>query len=89
MFQFLVITFLTMTMLRYLGRSGSRLAALSRSKNSVGGLKAFATQSGDDAGPPTALAKLYLEDGTTFTGKSFGSHVSVEGEVRFCVTHLC
>ena len=44
--------------------------------------RTFATQSGDDAEPPTALAKLYLEDGTTLTAKSFGCHTSVEGEVR-------
>ena len=30
---------------------------------------------------PTALAKLHLEDGTTFTGYSFGAHQAVEGEV--------
>lgn len=42
----------------------------------------FATQSGDDAKPATALAKLHLEDGSTFIGKSFGCHESVEGEVR-------
>ena len=41
----------------------------------------FATQSSGDAEPPTALAKLYLEDGTTLVGKSFGCHESVEGEV--------
>jgi hypothetical protein len=41
----------------------------------------FATQSGNDASRPTALAKLYLEDGTSMTGLSFGSHESVEGEV--------
>jgi len=39
-------------------------------------------QSGDDTQKPTAVAKLYLEDGTVFTGISFGSHVSAEGEVR-------
>jgi len=44
--------------------------------------RTFATQSGDDAVPPTALAKLHLEDGTTLTAKSFGCHTSVEGEVR-------
>jgi len=44
--------------------------------------RTFATQSGDDAQPPTALAKLHLEDGTTLTAKSFGCHTSVEGEVR-------
>ena len=31
--------------------------------------------------PPTALATLHLEDGTSLTGKSFGSHEAVEGEV--------
>lgn len=41
----------------------------------------FATQSSGDTEPPTALAKLYLEDGTTLVGKSFGCHESVEGEV--------
>lgn len=43
--------------------------------------RTFATQSGDDTQPPTALAKLHLEDGTTLTAKSFGCHTSVEGEV--------
>lgn len=42
----------------------------------------FSTQSTDDAKKPTALARLYLEDGTILTGKSFGSHEAVEGEVR-------
>lgn len=46
------------------------------------GRAAFATQSGDDANRPTALAKLHLEDGTTLTGRSFGCHEAVEGEVR-------
>jgi len=41
----------------------------------------MATQSGDDANPPVALATLHLEDGTKLVGKSFGSHESVEGEV--------
>ena len=48
----------------------------------VSASRSFATQSGDDAAPPTALAKLHLEDGTTLTAKSFGCHTSVEGEVR-------
>lgn len=70
-------------MLRYLTRGVPRLARGTPAAASWrGGSKAFATQSGDDAGPPTALAKLYLEDGSTFTGLSFGSHTSVEGEVR-------
>ena len=43
----------------------------------------MATQSGDDAEPPTALATLYLEDGSKFVGRSFGSHeAAVDGEVR-------
>jgi hypothetical protein len=42
----------------------------------------MATQSGDDAKPPTALATLYLEDGSKFVGRSFGSHeAAVNGEV--------
>jgi hypothetical protein len=35
----------------------------------------------DDAQKPTALARIYLEDGTVLTGTSFGSHTSAEGEV--------
>lgn len=41
----------------------------------------MATQSSGDTNPPTALATLYLEDGTKLTGQSFGCHESVEGEV--------
>jgi len=41
----------------------------------------MATQSGDDTEPPTAVARLHLEDGTTLTGRSFGSHESISGEV--------
>lgn len=48
----------------------------------------FATQSGNDTHRPTALAKLYLEDGTTLTGLSFGSHESVEGEVSVKNKHI-
>lgn len=44
--------------------------------------KEMRSQSTDDAKPPTALAKLYLEDGTCLVGLSFGCHESVEGEVR-------
>jgi hypothetical protein len=43
----------------------------------------MATQSGDDVKPPTALARLHLEDGSTLTGRSFGCHESVSGEVSF------
>ena len=47
----------------------------------------MATQSGDDAKPPTALATLYLEDGSKFVGRSFGSHeAAVDGEVRLDIT---
>lgn len=45
-------------------------------------MRSMATQSGDDAKKSTALAKLHLEDGTTLLARSFGSHESVEGEVR-------
>lgn len=45
------------------------------------------SQSSDDAEKPTALAKLYLEDGTTLTAKSFGCHKSVEGEVSQMQLH--
>ena len=41
----------------------------------------MATQSSGDTEPPSALATLYLEDGTKLTGQSFGSHESIEGEV--------
>ena len=41
----------------------------------------MATQSGDEVKPPTALARLHLEDGSTLTGRSFGCHESVSGEV--------
>jgi len=44
----------------------------------------MSTQSGDDAKPPSALATLYLEDGSKFVGRSFGSHeAAVDGEVVF------
>jgi hypothetical protein len=42
----------------------------------------FSTQSKSDAQRPTLSAKLFLEDGTILTGKSFGCHTAVEGEVR-------
>ena len=48
----------------------------------TGRVALFSTSSGDDAKKPTALAKLHLEDGTTLTGRSFGCHEAVEGEVR-------
>jgi hypothetical protein len=40
------------------------------------------SQSGNDAKKPEALARIYLEDGTVLTGRSFGCHKSVEGQVR-------
>jgi len=55
-------------------KNNSRGAAASR---------LMSTQSTDDTKPPTALATLYLEDGTKLVGKSFGSHETVEGEVVF------
>lgn len=42
----------------------------------------MSTQSSPDTNPPTALATLHLEDGTSIVGRSFGCHESVEGEVR-------
>jgi carbamoyl-phosphate synthase (ammonia) len=58
-------------------RQGLRL----NNKRSVS--KLMSTQSSSDVNPPTALATLYLEDGSSFTAKSFGCHESVEGEVVF------
>ena len=72
------------TMLRH-GLRSSKVAAarlLKLSSTSQIGRRTLATQSGDDAKKPTALAKIYLEDGTILTGRSFGSHEAVEGEVR-------
>ena len=43
--------------------------------------RAPGTSSTDASVKPTVMAKLHLEDGSTFTGYSFGAHVSVEGEV--------
>lgn len=43
----------------------------------------MATQSGSNTEPPVAVAILHLEDGTSITGKSFGCHKAVEGEVCF------
>lgn len=49
----------------------------------------LSTQSGDDAKRPSALARIYLEDGTTLLGRSFGSHKSVDGEVRTVIELYC
>jgi hypothetical protein len=84
------------SMLRLYRGSGRRGAAL-LGKESNGGKQAAAaapisrlmgTQSGDDAKPPTALARLHLEDGSTLTGRSFGSHESISGEVGSVVVHF-
>mmetsp|Transcript_14691 Transcript_14691/g.20977 ORF Transcript_14691/g.20977 Transcript_14691/m.20977 type:complete len:1534 (-) Transcript_14691:123-4724(-) len=45
--------------------------------------KLMSTQSNDNTTPPSALATIHLEDGTSLVGRSFGSHESVEGEVVF------
>jgi hypothetical protein len=72
-------------MLRPIFKSSSASAAATRTRRQSKGLatRSMATQSGDDTKKPVALAKLHLEDGTTLVGKSFGSHSSVEGEVRY------
>jgi hypothetical protein len=62
----------------------SSSSSTSRLLGSNKGGRFMATQSGDDAKPPTALATLYLEDGSKFVGRSFGSHeAAVDGEVRY------
>uniref|UniRef100_A0A7S2UQ81 Carbamoyl phosphate synthase arginine-specific large chain n=1 Tax=Attheya septentrionalis TaxID=420275 RepID=A0A7S2UQ81_9STRA len=83
-----------MTMLRRIVRSAAARASFvspgkmavqagsSRISGTVGS-RLMSTQSGDDAQRPTALAYLHLADGTTLTGRSFGAHTSVEGEVVF------
>lgn len=74
-----------MSMLRpFISTAGRTTKSNSRRATSISqASRTLATQSGDDAAPPTALAKLHLEDGTTLTAKSFGCHTSVEGEVVF------
>lgn len=67
----------------FINRAISRQTALPAASPLTSRL--MGTQSGDDAKPPTALAKLHLEDGTTLTGRSFGSHESVDGEVSHAV----
>jgi len=76
-------------MLRPFARGNARSAAfinnfsIGNRSSTVASSRLMSTQSGDDAKPPTALAKLHLEDGTTLTGRSFGSHESTTGEVVF------
>ena len=62
---------------------GGSAGSSSRKTAAAASARLMGTQSGDDAKPPTALATLYLEDGSKFTGRSFGCHESVEGEVVF------
>jgi hypothetical protein len=73
------------TMLRPMLRASQRVAAVRKAASAAPGssrrTRLFGTQSSDDASKPTALAVLHLEDGTTLTGRSFGCHASVEGEV--------
>mmetsp|Transcript_12313 Transcript_12313/g.14496 ORF Transcript_12313/g.14496 Transcript_12313/m.14496 type:complete len:1532 (+) Transcript_12313:209-4804(+) len=79
------------SMLRHLSRgNGAAFANTGRSINSRLRLpsartssKLMSTQSNDSTKPPSALATLHLEDGTSITGRSFGCHEAVEGEVVF------
>ena len=71
-----------MSMLRPMARSSAflgkgKVASLGRTA-----VRMMATQSPDGVNRPTALARLYFEDGTHVTGRSFGCHEAVEGEVR-------
>ena len=83
------------SMLRPIARSSGRSAAFINNRASAAAAstssstrssplsRLMSTQSGDDAKPPSALATLYLEDGSKFVGRSFGSHeAAVDGEVR-------
>jgi len=58
---------------KLVGSHGSRLQPLASRLHS--------TRSNDSTAPPSALAAVHLEDGTTIIGRSFGAHKSVEGEV--------
>ena len=75
----------TMSRVSHASRSALLRAQNLARGNRVTSVRSLATASGDDTTKPTALAKLHLEDGTTFVGKSFGSHEAVEGEVS-CLT---
>lgn len=63
------------------------LAFVSRATKNVSaalsGTRFMSTQSSGDTMPPSAIANIHLEDGTTLTGRSFGAHTNVEGEVVF------
>ena len=67
----------------FLNRISTNGSINKRTKLSSASTRLMATQSGDDTKPPSALAKLHLEDGSTLTGRSFGCHESMTGEVRF------
>ena len=70
----LVYSFATMsTMLR---------PALRKSMLNRASVRRMGTQSTDKDLAPTATATLHLEDGSKLVGTSFGSHESVDGEVR-------
>ena len=70
------------SMLRPLWRAnGSAFIGRRQACNSRSSFRLKSTQSGPDTKPPTALATLHLEDGSSFVGKSFGCHESIEGEV--------
>ena len=65
------------------GRSSAFLSRTSAPSTRSPLSRLMSTQSGDDVKPPSALATLYLEDGSKFVGRSFGSHeAAVDGEVR-------
>lgn len=79
-------------MLRPMARSSAfvgkgKVASLGRATF----VRMMATQSPDGVNRPTALARLHFEDGTHITGRSFGCHESVEGEVRknICILTTC
>lgn len=83
------------TMLRPILRTSQRLnIATSSLKSNVykPSYNFFSTQSSNDTERPTLSAKLFLEDGTVLTGKSFGCHTAVEGEVcyiQYMLTYQC
>ena len=69
-----------------LGKASSALtrakAVASSSRIHAAALRLHSTRSNDSTAPPSALAAVHLEDGTTLIGRSFGAHKSVDGEVR-------
>jgi hypothetical protein len=73
------MTYLVQTLIRNGSSSVKRLTAHKTFRSSW---RSMSTQSGDDAKKSPLLAKIHLEDGTTLLGRSFGSHESVDGEVR-------